>query len=153
MFEFFTVLLVGAGAFFYFYGKRTPVAGSTSSQNISKIKELDDQDDEVYSMFFDVVGESFKNDDGTSRQEIIEKYARESEPVHLKFYNYKGSMACAVFLDDEFKKQIGHIAKDEVEDVYELATGGLTIDPRIYSVGTGPKGLYGVQIEILVEDK
>jgi hypothetical protein len=153
MFEFFTVLLVGAGAFFYFYGKRTPSASGGPSSSISKVAELDDQDEEVYSMFFDVVGESFKNDDGTSRQEIIKKYARESEPVHLKFYDYKGSIACGVFLDDAFKRQIGNISRNEVADVYELATGGMTMDPHIYSIATGPKGLYGVQLEILVEDR
>jgi len=135
------------GTFFYWYGKQ-----DRSTSINAKVKELTNEDNDVYAMFFDVVGESFKNDDGISRQEIIKKYARVQDPIHLKFYDYKGSMACGVYLDENHAMQIGNISRDEVKEVYDLATSGSTIDPRIYSMGKGQKGLYGVVIEILIKD-
>lgn len=131
-----------------------PKATTPSNSKIEvKTKALVHDDEEVYSMYFDVVGESFKNEDGSSRQQIIEDYVEELEPVHLKFYTYKGATACGVYADPSHTKQVGNIPKDEVEELYELVTSGATIEPRFYEKKGGTNGYkFGVTIEILVKD-
>ncbi len=130
--------------------------GTQKHKKVKKIittKEINDDSKNVYSVFFDVVGESFKNEDGTSRQDIIAKHVRELEPCHLNFYNYKGSLACGVYADEAQTLQVGHIAKDEVQELYDLATSEDSISPRFHDVKGGTDGYkYGVSIEILVED-
>ena len=94
----------------------------------------------------DVVGESFNNDDGSSRQEIIAKYVKEGEAANLKFYDYKGSLACAVSVDEG---QIGNLPKGEVQKVYDLIKDGANIGAGIYSVGkSSESGFYGVSLYI-----
>lgn len=135
---------------FYWYKRKS----NTDKTKTIRVEELDSQDDKAYSEYFDVVGESFANEDGTSRQEIIKKYAQEGDPLHLKFYAYKSSLACAVSLDEKHQKQIGHIAKDDVQEVYDIVTDDtLAVFPQIESIGSGSKGLYGVTIEILIKEK
>ena len=130
-----------------------PTESKRSSRSIKIHTEaLSDDSDEVYSMFFDVVGESFKNDDGSDRQKIIQRYVEVDAPAHLKFYAYEGAWACAVYTDSGMTKQIGNIAKSEAPELYDLATSGATIDPRFHSVGKNTKGLYGVNIEVLIDD-
>ncbi len=98
------------------------------------------------TIFIDVVGESFDNDNGTSRQEIIEKYVREGSAANLRFYDYKGSMACAVSVDEG---QIGNLPKDRAREIYDLATSGASIGAGIQSVGvSSTSGLYGVSLYI-----
>jgi len=119
---------------------------------VAKTLELDPEDEDVYSLFLRVVGVSFANDDGSKRQTIIKKYAQEGEPVYLRFYNYKRSLACAVYVDEAMKRQIGHISKADIEELYEIATSGVTMGSRISSIVKGSKDLYGVELEILVDD-
>lgn len=73
---------------------------------------------------FDVVGVTFKNDDGESRQEILEfmyEYSHKKNAkkikASLKPYKYKGESALAVWADGV---QVGNIAADEVLDVEKL---------------------------------
>lgn len=130
MFAFILVVVavvVVVGAFFYWYGKKS---GSTP----------------IKTIILDVVGESFNNDDGTSRQEIIEKYVKEGEPANLRFYDYKGSIACAVSVDGG---QIGNLAKEKAKEMYDLVANDTKIGAGIKSVGlSNESNLYGVTLYI-----
>ena len=156
MFEFIFFSLIGAGAFFYWRKKDNELIESIKQsykEPSTKITDLDDDDEDIYTMVFDVVGESFKNDDGGSRQEIIDKYVEELEPAHLKFYNYKGELACGVFVDSSHVKQVGNIPKDEVAELYDLVTSDATISPIFYEKKGGAHGhKFGVTIEILIKE-
>lgn len=73
---------------------------------------------------YDVVGVTFKNEDGESRQEILEfmyEYSHKKNAkkikASLKPYKYKGESALAVWADGV---QVGNIAADEVLDVEKL---------------------------------
>ncbi len=102
-----------------------------------------DYDDEIH---LDVVGESFDNDDGTSRQEIIEKHVKVGTPVEFRFYAFKGQPACAVLVDG---KQIGNIAKKEVKSLRDILSSASAVDARVDSVGVSRQsGLYGVSLMI-----
>ena len=75
-------------------------------------------------VIFDVVGVTFKNEDGESRQEILEfmyEYSHRKKAkrikANLKPYEYKGKHALAVWADGV---QVGNIAADEVRDVEKL---------------------------------
>jgi len=101
------------------------------------------------TIIIDVVGESFKNDDGTGRQEIIKNYVREGEPANLKFYNYKGNMACAVSVDEG---QVGNLPKGKAQEIYNLVADGASIGAGIHSVGiSGASGLYGISLYIEIK--
>ena len=101
------------------------------------------------TIIIDVVGESFDNDDETSRQEIIENHVREGEPANLKFYDYKGDMACAVSVDEG---QIGNLPKGRAQEIYNLVADGASIGAGIHSVGmSGASGLYGVSLYIEIK--
>lgn len=93
----------------------------------------------------DIVGESFKNKDGTSRQYIIENHAKVGAPAYLHFYTFKGSPACAVSIDGG---QIGHLPKEKVTPIKELVKVASATGAIITHFGKSPGGLYGVKIEI-----
>ena len=95
-----------------------------------------------------VVGESFSNDDGSSRQEIIERYVKVDEPANLKFYKYKGKMACSVSVKHG---QIGHLPKEKVPKILKLIKDGANIGAGIQSVGiSSSSNLYGVKLYIQI---
>ena len=101
------------------------------------------------TIIVEVVGESFNNNDGTSRQEIIEKYVNEGEAANLRFYTYKGDMACAVSADEG---QIGHLPKEKAKEIYDMVADGADIGAGIHSVGiSNESGLYGVSLYIQVK--
>ena len=101
---------------------------------------------EPKTIYIDVVGESFNNDDGSSRQEIIENYVKAGEPANLKFYNYKGDMACAVSVDEG---QIGNLPKGKAQEIFDLIADGASVGAGIESVGkSSVSNLYGVSLYI-----
>lgn len=68
----------------------------------------------VTSFLTRVVGVSYDNDDGTSRQEILSE-CFEGEDVELKHQWYNGKPAFAVVSDHG---QIGYLSQDEATDFY-----------------------------------
>jgi len=123
MFEFIFALAVALGAFFYWHGKKS-----------------EDMSNKI--IFLDVVGESFNNDDGTSRQKIIEEHARVGDPANLKFYTCEDGVACAVSVEG---RQIGHLAKEKAKEMFDLVADGAKIGAGVHNVGRSREsGLYGV---------
>lgn len=61
-----------------------------------------------------VVGVTYKNDDGTSRQENIES-SYDGEKLIFREYKYEGKPAFAVYT--QFNEQIGHINKELASDI------------------------------------
>lgn len=107
---------------------------------------------ETKTKIFEVVGESFNNKDGKNRQDIIKNFVQVLEPAYLKFYKYKGSLACGVYVDKAFKKQVGNIGRNDVQKVHRLSKSGAIIKTRFYEKKGGMRGyMFGVTIEIFVQ--
>jgi len=64
---------------------------------------------------FKIAGITFKNEDGSNRQDIVKKLS-EGDTLLLKTYDYKGNKAIGVYTEDN--KQIGNIKEEDV--VYAL---------------------------------
>jgi predicted RNA-binding Zn-ribbon protein involved in translation (DUF1610 family) len=100
--------------------------------------------EEIYTI--DVVGESFENDDGTSRQEIIKNYVKKGAIVDLEFYLYEGSPACRVMIGS---KQIGHLPAWFAPKLFDHVKRGGFAKVSVNSVGKSEEsGLYGVSLLI-----
>lgn len=67
-----------------------------------------------------VVGVSFRNEDGSSRQEIVSNLY-EGENVSLEYYEYKNEPAYAVI--DSQGDQIGNLSKELAFDIYNKYDG------------------------------
>jgi hypothetical protein len=80
--------------------------------SMSKIKEV----------IFKVVGVSFKNEDGTSRQEIISKMTNESNILLVREpQNLYDTNAVAIYAD---MKQIGYVGKEYAGLLSQFMDGG-----------------------------
>lgn len=106
-------------------------------------------EDALEQFFCAVVGESFDNDDGTSRQDIIKKHGKPGIQVHLEREpdNPHDGAAIAVYLADQ---QIGYL-KGEVAARHapKIDTGRYALYAEISSVngGTKKKPNIGVTLE------
>lgn len=67
-----------------------------------------------------VVGVSYKNDDGSSRQQIISELY-EGEDASIEYFEYNGEPAFAVL--DSFGNQIGNLSRDLAADIYRKYNG------------------------------
>lgn len=107
---------------------------------------------EVYRRHHHLVGVSFKNDDGSSRQKMLKKIAKENEKddpewfpnITIEQYDYQGSPAIGVYADDY---QIGNISKDEVDDVLKNHDTIRSIDINVFGGDSGKS--YGAEIVII----
>lgn len=92
-----------------------------------------------------VVGVSFNNDDGSSRQVIISRHASEGGGLLLipDPNNRYDPNAVGVWLDSPFK-QIGHLSREIAEQLCEQAD----MKAEILQVTGRDKGALGVNIEI-----
>lgn len=74
-----------------------------------------------HGLFFtNVVGVTFDNDDGTSRQKILRDYyisGVEGSDLNLEEYEYKGKPAVRVLLDDQC---VGNIPKNRVDELLPI---------------------------------
>ena len=68
----------------------------------------------VRSFHTRVVGVTYDNDDGSSRQEILSHCLR-GEPVGFYWHDFQGRPACAVISD---RGQIGYLSADLAEDLH-----------------------------------
>lgn len=108
-----------------------------------------------YSIYSKVVGTSFKNDDGSSRQEYIKQKLKAGDELFLKAYNYKGNPALALYAEENNKNsQIGHISSSLTERIVQLPEDTM-IEIRVRDItgGTTEKKTFGVNIEILTSRK
>ena len=91
-----------------------------------------------------VVGVSFSNNNGSSRQNIIYKHVEVDDCLGMKFYKYKGEIACGIYVKGY---QIGNLSKSDALYLYEYKENDINIYTR--SVGTSEvSGLLGVSIDI-----
>ncbi len=98
--------------------------------------------EETYTI--DVVGESFNNDDGTSRQNIIKYIVKKGASVDLEFYLYEGKPACRVFVAN---KQIGNLPAWFAPKLLEHIKKGGRVNASVDHFGMSEEsGLYGVTL-------
>ncbi len=153
MFEFIFVVLISAGAFFYWYGKKTPkVVVGNSISKITMTQELldrptpkgDIQQPNIIEM--NIVGVSYKNDDGTSRQKLIKLFASEGTVLDLDFYVYNTDVACGVYIAD---KQIGHLDSYTANNLFDFIKKGGYAQAYVVSTGKAEDtNKYGVTISL-----
>lgn len=97
------------------------------------------EEDAIANFLCAVAGESFKNEDGLSRQDIIRKHAKPGMQVHLQREpeNPYDSNAIAAFLGDH---QIGYLKSEVAERHAEgLDSGQVALYAVIESVNGGTK--------------
>lgn len=112
---------------------------SRPSQQDSAINmSMDEEHSYLYKT--QLVGSSFNNEDGTSRQEALSKMPEFSK-VKLKEYDYQGSPA--IYVVNNQNTIIGNIAKENVQEVLILMSENpdLVVKASIYG-GNGGKS-YG----------
>ena len=91
-----------------------------------------------------IVGVSFKNSNGTSRQKNIEKYVEINDCLGIGFYKYEGKNACAVYSKGY---QIGNFSKEDAQYFYEHINDDIHV--YVDSVGVSEESdLYGVGVLI-----
>lgn len=95
--------------------------------------------------FVEVVGESFDNDDGTSRQEAIQRLrAGDAVDLRLEPDNRFDRRAIAVHTA---RGQIGYISRDD-RWLYEFVKAGKIGEVIVDSCGPNADGIWGVSLEI-----
>ncbi len=96
-----------------------------------------------------VVGVSYENADGSSRQEILSGCV-EGENVYLKYFEYNGLPAYAVF--DSLDNQIGNLSQDLANDIYAQYRD-CYFDAQIERITGGGEDMhYGCVINIEIYD-
>lgn len=112
--------------------------------------EEDYDDDREYE--FKVVGVTFNNDDGTSRQEILRKIKNREEPFNryinytLRVYSFEGEPAVAVEANGIM---IGNMPKEDARDVAENIERIESVSVRVYG-GEGDKK-YGARATLTLK--
>lgn len=94
-----------------------------------------------------VVGITFKNDDGTDRQEIL-SYVCTGDPVAIEYYEFRGDPAYSVNTEDG--DQIGNLSKELAADIH-AKYGDCAFDAHIsdmYDFDDGAKTRCRVSIDI-----
>ena len=101
-----------------------------------------------------VAGVTKNNDDGTSRQEIIQEELKVGDMLFLdrEPHNSYDRNAIAVVTSD-FDKKIGYINSDLASRLAPLMDRGSFIDCHVADItGGGPRQSYGVNIRLTVND-
>jgi len=109
-------------------------------------------DDAQESFYCAVVGESFANDDGQTRQSIIKRHAKAGIHAHLEREpnNRFDSNAIAVYVADN---QIGYLKSDVASrHAASIDSGRLALYAVVESVngGTSDKPSLGVTLEVTI---
>ena len=113
-------------------------------------QEFLDTHELVRELHTKVAGVTFRNDDGTSRQEILESYCFSGQHVDLQEFTYKGKPAFAVFADGD---QIGNIPAETAQALHDMPDDWV-IDAEIDEVTGGGEGMkYGCNLRLLLYRK
>lgn len=144
----FCILALSALAWLFLPKKRRSAQATEPQPPAKRIIRLD-PDDALDTFFCAVVGESFRNDDGSSRQEIIRAHARPGVQAHLErdTENEFDSNAIAVYVNDQ---QIGYLkAEVAARHAAKLDTGRYALYAVVATVngGTPSKPSFGVTLE------
>ncbi|NMC30717.1 MAG: hypothetical protein GYA45_11675 [Pelolinea sp.] len=105
-----------------------------------------------------IVGESYDNEDGTSRQAEIKNFCKPGIPVKLirEPNNKYDKKAIGVwvrgkgFLSKEHDHQVGYLNKEQAAEFAPILDAGHTVEAAVKKVvgGTADKPHYGLIIEI-----
>lgn len=121
-----------------------------SDDEIFDEDDLDEDDDpDVYE--YKVVGVTFKNDDGTNRQELLSKIKSKVEPFKgfinysLRVYSYEGQPAVAVLANGIM---IGNVPKENAENIAEHMKYIDKVFVRVFGGEDGKK--YGAVVRLTV---
>lgn len=115
-----------------------------------QLQEFYDSHELLKSFITKVVGVSYPNDDGSSRQEILSS-CLPGEPVWLSWHTFNGAPACAVMSD---YGQIGYLKADLAADLHADYVAWdvnniIVFSSTISDITGGEKGLsYGCNIRI-----
>lgn len=82
---------------------------------LKKLK-LSGEENRTYHNDFRIAGVTFKNDDGSDRQKIIQSL-KDNDLIQLNVYSYKGKEAIGVYTMDN--KQIGNIKDGDIPYVLD----------------------------------
>ena len=103
-----------------------------------------DENELVRTIHTKVVGVTFRNKDGSSRQELL-SYCIGGETVEFEYFTYQGAPAYAVYCGGD---QIGNLSADLARTLYELPDT-YTFVGEISEVTGGDDGLnYGCNLSI-----
>lgn len=105
------------------------------NKRITNIVVEQDEDDDEDMEEYKVVGVSFNNEDGKSRQAILKK-CEVGDPVELKLTTYKGNPAVEVWTEHG---QVGNISSDESEEVTDRVKTGKITKAEIRGIFGGTK--------------
>lgn len=129
------LIVVAALIFFYYYGKRPEnnITKITMTQDLADLPKPGGKIGKPGKFKTQVVGVTFKNNDGSNRQSIIKKYAEVGKTVDLDFSTYKDDVACGVFVDNE--KQIGNLNSRIAKELFNYIKKGGYADATISHFG------------------
>lgn len=98
-----------------------------------------------------IVGVTFKNDDGTNRQEVIESCSK-GDTLSLEHYYYKDEDAFKV--TNIYGEALGNLKKELTEKLVELYDIGTieAADVEILNITGEDKGTLGVNIKITIDE-
>lgn len=85
----------------------------------------------VDCLYFRVVGVTFENDDGSSRQKYISKL-HEGDPLGMESFDYEGSVAFHIL--DENDHCIGNLPKDHVQFILDHYNAGHRIELSAFEI-------------------
>lgn len=137
------ILLFSILFIIYLYKK---ISSSPVNEDIKtctkSLKEL--QDNNYLHLSRKIVGVSFKNSNGSSRQRLIEKYVELNDCLVISFYKYEGENACAIYAKGY---QIGNFSRDDAQYFYEHKNDDINV--YVDSVGVSEESdLLGVGVGI-----
>lgn len=96
-----------------------------------------------------VVGVTFKNEDGTQRQQIVSRHKR-GDTLRLKHQPIEGHPN-AVAVYGRKNQQLGHLRSELAKEMVEYMKAGRKITCRVLEVtGGGPGRSWGCNIEITI---
>lgn len=119
--------------------------------------DFDEEDYDDDELEFKVVGVTFNNDDGTSRQEILRKIKGKEPPFNgsvrytLRVYTYEGKPAVAVEANGV---TIGNVPKDKSAYVAEQIRNIQSVSVEVYGGGTkknGEKKNFGASASLIID--
>ena len=107
----------------------------TTEEELSRFTQEHPQLDEFYTK---VVGVTYPNDDGSSRQAILSN-CRRGDYITLEFYRYRGRPAYAVFTEHG---QIGNLSANLAESLTTEYGSDFFVSGFICQITGGSGGLY-----------
>lgn len=144
----FFLSLLCLAALFYLFMRKKPGAPAAAPKRIIRVSV----DDAVENFICAVVGESFANEDGSQRQDIIRRLGKVGMQATLEREpdNQYDSNAVAVYIADQ---QIGYLKTEVAERLADKIDGGRFVAGAVIHAitgGTKSKPHFGVTLNLTV---